>query len=66
MHFPDQASIYRNQAPAFVSIGSQDFHLTDQDVAARDRGQFIPDALFDLDGNLRDGQPDLGCYEFVP
>ena len=66
VHFPDQASIYRNQAPAFVSIGSQDFHLTDQDNAARDRGQFIPDALFDLDGNLRDGQPDLGCYEFVP
>ena len=66
--FPDQNTIWKNQAPAFVSISDQDLHLTGSDAAARDRGiGSTPEAVFDLDGVLRgDGFPDLGCYEFVP
>lgn len=66
--FPDQGSVFRNQTPGFRSITDRDFHLL-EGAFARNRGAggANPDAANDLDGVSRsDGQPDLGCYEYVP
>ena len=60
--------IIRNQAPGFVNSSEADYHLVESGGVARDGGVAgsDPEAIFDLDGNLRgDGQPDLGCYEWV-
>ena len=65
-HFGDQNFIIRNQDPAFVDALEDDFHLSSGSVSARDKGN-ITGPIQDLDGVLRaDGQPDLGCYEYVP
>lgn len=65
--FFEQATIYRNQSPGFVSSVDRDFHLTAGSFA-RNRGiSSTPEAILDLDGNVRNcdgGGFDLGCYEF--
>lgn len=66
--FPVQDSIFRNQSPGFRDVAGRDFHLL-EGAFARNRGigGGNPDAASDLDGVSRsDGQPDLGCYEYVP
>ncbi|HRD54127.1 MAG TPA: hypothetical protein PKY96_15930 [Flavobacteriales bacterium] len=64
--FFDQATIYRNQNHGFVSVPDRNFHLTSTAFArnkADGSGPFL-----DMDGVARGqfGQPDLGCYEYVP
>ncbi len=52
--------------PRFVNVAEGDFHL-DTLSAAKDKGgsyylEFFP---LDLDGNMRDSNPDLGAYERI-
>lgn len=65
--FFEQATIYRNQSPGFASSVDRNFHLTAGSFA-RNRGiTSTPEAILDLDGNVRNcdgGGFDLGCYEF--
>ena len=57
-------NISTNSDPRFVDPQALDFHLN-QGSPAINAGNAIG-VFEDLDGNARDGQPDLGCYEFVP
>lgn len=60
-YFPDPGTIYRNQSPGFVDVGARDFHLTGSAFARNKANGTGP--FFDLDGGLRTGPRDLGCYE---
>jgi hypothetical protein len=61
---------YKNLDPRFVDPDAYDFHLDTIISPARNTG--LPGLtdfngqpiLYDLDGRPRDGQPDLGAYEF--
>ena len=45
---------------------NEGYQLYDQSVA-RDAGKVTdPPTLVDIDGNTRDGSPDIGAYEFLP
>lgn len=72
-HF-EQATIFRNLDPGFVSSADRDFHLK-QSSQARNKGydpppgdpDYDPEAVNDLDGVLRiSSQSDLGSYTYVP
>jgi hypothetical protein len=66
VHFPIQASIWRNQNPGFADINAADFHLASVNSFAVDKGLAGTGVFDDLDGDARDAAPDLGCYEFTP
>ncbi len=47
----------------FISKFENDFHLNNESPAIN--AGFSSSILFDIEQNLRDEQPDLGCYEFM-
>lgn len=56
------SNLFTNSDPRFVQPSTLDFHLSSGSNAIN---AGTPSTVFtDLDGNGRDGQPDLGCYEF--
>jgi hypothetical protein len=56
------SNLFTNSDPRFVAPSTLDFHLSSSSSAINVGN---PSTVFtDLDGNSRDGQPDLGCYEF--
>ncbi len=64
-------SVYVNEFPGFKNTFEQDFRLSSGafaiDKGVNDPGPpFIPSSLIDLDGNSREGLPDIGCFEYVP
>lgn len=46
----------------FVDPNADNYHLDSLSIAIN-QGQVIPEILFDLEGNPRDGMPDIGCFE---
>ena len=57
-------SVLKNTNPLFTDENNGDFHLQSSSQAV-DFGISSP-ITTDLDGNTRDANPDLGCYEYVP
>ncbi|MES2629991.1 MAG: choice-of-anchor Q domain-containing protein [Bacteroidota bacterium] len=57
------SSILYNTDPKFKSTGSYDFHLLAGSPAIDKANSTL---TTDLDGNSRNGIPDLGAYEFIP
>lgn len=55
------SDLFTNSNPRFVNPEGLDFHLASGSDAIN---QGNPGVFFDLEENPRDGQPDLGCYEF--
>lgn len=65
--FPDQSTIYRNQTTGFRDVPGRDFHLNSSSYAIGRADNFgTPNTFFDLDGEPRAVQRDLGCYKYVP
>lgn len=58
-----QVSNKLNDDPQFTDPAKFNYHLL-SGSPARDGGTSIPAITDDLDGNLRSGAPDIGCYEF--
>jgi hypothetical protein len=54
-----------NQNVNFKDIGTNDFRLNSPSPAI-DFGVILPNYNFDLNGVLRDANPDVGAYEYVP
>lgn len=53
--------------PLFEDTGENDFTLHASSAAINEGSSAITDTLItDLKGDMRDAQPDLGCYEFIP
>lgn len=63
-HFPDQASIYRNQEPGFIAPNDHDLHIS-SNAFSRDKGVPSVNVTSDLDNVPfgQDGQYPLGCYQ---
>ncbi len=57
-------SVLTNSNPSFVDENNGDFHLSASSPAI-DYGITTP-LTDDLEGNIRDANPDAGCYEFIP
>jgi len=53
-----------NEDPKFVNITSGDYHLQTGSPCI-DKGTIGCAPCYDKDGNLRDGNPDMGAYEYV-
>ena len=51
-----------NENPQFENTSEQDFHL--QPTSPAVNAGVLVDVFNDLDGRVRDAQPDLGCYEY--
>ncbi|MBK7853907.1 MAG: hypothetical protein IPJ79_02485 [Bacteroidetes bacterium] len=49
-------------SPQFVNAGAGNYHLTPQSPCIN-AGTFTGAPLIDLDGNPRNGNPDMGAYE---
>ena len=53
----------RTCTPSLLTDG--DFHLAPDDTCARDQGGAVPAVNHDIDGDVRDGMPDIGADEAV-
>lgn len=68
-------NVYVNEAPGFISSFENNYRLGGGAFAI-DKGintpsvsfesDLLDDAGFDLDENVREGDPDLGCFEYQP
>ena len=54
-----------NQSPNFKDIGGYDLRLNSPSPAINN-GAVLPNYATDLNGVLRDANPDMGAYEYVP
>ncbi|MCF8332433.1 MAG: hypothetical protein K9H84_08280 [Bacteroidales bacterium] len=54
-----------NQDPEFTNINDVDFTL-DQNSPAINAGSDAVNVPVDLKGDMRDAQPDIGAYEYIP
>ena len=52
----------RNQDPLFVARSGQDYHLKESSPAINAGVQGV---FYDIEGNPRDGQPDIGAFEWI-
>lgn len=54
-----------NIDPNFLNRAENDYHLSSNSVAIDTGSNTLPTIIAeDLDGNIRDNSPDLGCYEY--
>ncbi len=56
-------NVIQNKDPAFEDVSDDDFHLKSNSPAI-DAGDADQATSLDLEGKARDGQPDMGAYEF--
>ena len=60
----DYIAIIQNQNPNYVNTGEGDYHLlSTSPCIGAGKATSVTD---DLDGELRDSNPDIGCYEYKP
>lgn len=53
-----------NTDPLFKKVDDNDFHLTDASPAVG-AGILVPGVIKDLEGHIRSGSYDIGCYQLV-
>lgn len=65
-HFYDHAVNIQNgigNEKLFLDVSNYDYRPDTSSILI-DKGKYLSDITFDLDGLPRDSKPDLGCYEF--